>query len=261
MRERGELAKQGAGRKKISGGTPTDSLPTLADLGVDRHLSATATALCQVPEAKLEQAIEKIKDKAHGELTKAAVIREVIRAPARDAKQRDPVAFIVSANLARRNLTEGQQAMVLAMIYPEPPSASERGKEGGRGKKKGEAAEKAPAKSAGAFGETRLRQAHAALRIAKEYDAMKIVTAVLARKTRPQRNRQPTPRPGETAGVFWRRAGLRGLGGHAYYVRTKPSKLPGCPASKRSDQATSRPLTRPPAVLGITELSESRSAR
>lgn len=29
-------------------------------------------------------------------------------------------AFIVSVNLARRNLTKGQQAMALAMIYPEP---------------------------------------------------------------------------------------------------------------------------------------------
>ena len=35
---------------------------------------------------------------------------------------RDPLAFIVSANLARRNLTKGQQAMALAMIYPEPGS-------------------------------------------------------------------------------------------------------------------------------------------
>lgn len=35
----------------------------------------------------------------------------------------DPIAFIVSANLARRNLNKGQQAMALAMIYPEPHSA------------------------------------------------------------------------------------------------------------------------------------------
>lgn len=39
----------------------------------------------------------------------------------------DPQAFIVSANLARRNLSKGQQAMALAMIYPEP-------EKGGRGK-------------------------------------------------------------------------------------------------------------------------------
>ena len=40
---------------------------------------------------------------------------------------RDPLAYIVSANLARRNLTKGQQAMALAMIYPDP-------EKGGRGK-------------------------------------------------------------------------------------------------------------------------------
>lgn len=38
-------------------------------------------------------------------------------------------AFIVSANLARRNLSKGQQAMALAMIYPEP-------EKGGRGRVK-----------------------------------------------------------------------------------------------------------------------------
>jgi ParB-like nuclease domain len=32
----------------------------------------------------------------------------------------DPVPFIVSANLERRNLTKGQRAMAMAMIYPEP---------------------------------------------------------------------------------------------------------------------------------------------
>lgn len=40
---------------------------------------------------------------------------------------RDALAYIVSANLARRNLTKGQQAMALAMIYPEPHS--KKGKE------------------------------------------------------------------------------------------------------------------------------------
>ena len=39
----------------------------------------------------------------------------------------DVKAFIVSANLERRNLSKGQQAMALAMLYPEP--------ERGRGKK------------------------------------------------------------------------------------------------------------------------------
>jgi hypothetical protein len=40
----------------------------------------------------------------------------------------DPNAYIVSANLARRNLTKGQQAMALARIYPESGQK-------GRGKK------------------------------------------------------------------------------------------------------------------------------
>src|SRR3954454_9521459 len=40
----------------------------------------------------------------------------------------DALAVIVSANLNRRNLTRGQKAMALAMIYPEP-------ERGGRGKR------------------------------------------------------------------------------------------------------------------------------
>jgi ParB/Sulfiredoxin domain len=32
----------------------------------------------------------------------------------------DPLAFIASVNLMRRNLTKGQQAMAMAMMYPEP---------------------------------------------------------------------------------------------------------------------------------------------
>jgi hypothetical protein len=42
----------------------------------------------------------------------------------------DPRAFIVSVNLARRNLSKGQQAMLLAMAYPEP----EKGGRGNKGK-------------------------------------------------------------------------------------------------------------------------------
>jgi hypothetical protein len=40
----------------------------------------------------------------------------------------DPLAFILSANITRRHLTKGQQAMAVAMVYPEP-------EKGGRGKK------------------------------------------------------------------------------------------------------------------------------
>jgi ParB-like nuclease domain len=39
----------------------------------------------------------------------------------------DAQAFIVSANLARRNLSKGQQAMALAMIYPEPAALKRKG--------------------------------------------------------------------------------------------------------------------------------------
>jgi hypothetical protein len=35
----------------------------------------------------------------------------------------DPAASIFSANLARRNLTKGQQAIAVAMLYPEPGNA------------------------------------------------------------------------------------------------------------------------------------------
>ncbi len=44
----------------------------------------------------------------------------------------DPTAFVLSANIHRRNLTAGQRAMAVAMIHPEP-------EKGGRGKKVTEA--------------------------------------------------------------------------------------------------------------------------
>ena len=65
---------------------------------------------------------------------------------------RDPRAYIVSANLARRNLTKGQQAMVLAMIYPEP--------ERGRGKKD----EGKKVQESCGFSRERVRQARSILR-------------------------------------------------------------------------------------------------
>jgi hypothetical protein len=42
----------------------------------------------------------------------------------------DPEAFIVSVNVARRNMSKGQQAMALAMIYPEDDGKGGRGKKG-----------------------------------------------------------------------------------------------------------------------------------
>ena len=47
----------------------------------------------------------------------------------------DPTAFVLSANVLRRNLTTGQRAMAVAMLRPEPETAEERGQKGGRGKK------------------------------------------------------------------------------------------------------------------------------
>jgi hypothetical protein len=64
----------------------------------------------------------------------------------------DPLAYIASANLMRRNLSKGQQAMALAMMYPEP------GK-GGRGNKNGSVSEQ--------FSKTRLSNARAVLRYSR----------------------------------------------------------------------------------------------
>jgi ParB-like chromosome segregation protein Spo0J len=63
---------------------------------------------------------------------------------------RDAAAFIVSANLNRRNLTKGQQAMALAMIYPD----TEKGGRGIKGK----------AEVSSDFSQKRLAQARAVLR-------------------------------------------------------------------------------------------------
>lgn len=65
-------------------------------------------------------------------------------------------------NLQRRNLTKGQQAMALAMIYPEP-------EKGGRGKN---------SSLSKGFSNARLSQARTArelLRLATKYDAMQVV--------------------------------------------------------------------------------------
>ena len=68
-------------------------------------------------------------------------------------------AFVLDRN-ERRNITKGQKAMAHAILFPEAPTAQERGAEGGRGNK----GDKAPAATAGAFGDTLLKQARAVLR-------------------------------------------------------------------------------------------------
>jgi hypothetical protein len=69
-----------------------------------------------------------------------------------DLNGHDANAFIVPANLARRNLSKGQQAMALAMIYPEP--------ERGRGKQ--DAAKKGA--ETASFSYWRVREARSVLR-------------------------------------------------------------------------------------------------
>jgi hypothetical protein len=67
---------------------------------------------------------------------------------------KEPKAFILSANIARRHLSKGQQAMAVAMLYPEP-------ERGGRGRHQSSAAENQV--SAG-----RLSKARAVLRFSRE---------------------------------------------------------------------------------------------
>jgi ParB-like chromosome segregation protein Spo0J len=65
----------------------------------------------------------------------------------------EPVAVIISKNLRRRHISKGQQAMAIAMAYPEP-------EKGGRGKN---AASRKARETAG-FSHDRLQQARAILR-------------------------------------------------------------------------------------------------
>jgi ParB-like chromosome segregation protein Spo0J len=77
---------------------------------------------------------------------------------------KDPAAFIVSVNLARRNLSKGQQAMALALIYPD-------GDKAGRGKK---GTARNLAETVG-FSATRIRECRLILR-----NARPLAEAVLA---------------------------------------------------------------------------------
>jgi ParB-like nuclease domain len=61
----------------------------------------------------------------------------------------DPRAYIIANNISRRHLTKGQQAMAVAMLYPD-------GGKGGRGKRRN------PSETVG-FSATRLKQARAVL--------------------------------------------------------------------------------------------------
>ena len=69
----------------------------------------------------------------------------------------DPIAYVLSTNIARRHLTKGQRAMAVARLYPEPAK-------GGRGKT--DAANTAARH--GGFSNDRLNAARAVLRWAPE---------------------------------------------------------------------------------------------
>jgi len=75
-------------------------------------------------------------------------------------------ALIVSANLHRRNLTKGQQAMALAVIYPEP-------EKGGRGKRSENSKETL------GFSTMRLSQARAILRHSREMAQSVLADAII----------------------------------------------------------------------------------
>jgi ParB-like chromosome segregation protein Spo0J len=105
----------------------------------------------------------------------------------------DPASFIVSVNLARRNLTKGQQAMALAMIYPEAPR--------GRGHKD-------PARSALKGAETasfrRLQEARAVLR-----DSRELAEAVIAGKPLDEALKEVSAAQHERQSFEWRLSELR----------------------------------------------------
>src|ERR1019366_5097214 len=87
QRDKGEIAKKGQGRRKRnSDGIATVSKATLKELGIDRRLSATATKLAAIPESKFEAIVIETMAK-EGELTNAAVLREVVQGPVRAAKE------------------------------------------------------------------------------------------------------------------------------------------------------------------------------
>lgn len=62
---------------------------------------------------------------------KQSDIKEALTAlePTTRVLETDPTAYVLSANVHRRHLTKGQQAMAVALAYPEPTN------KGGRGKK------------------------------------------------------------------------------------------------------------------------------
>ncbi len=97
----------------------------------------------------------------------------------RELDGEDPTAFILSANVHRRNLTTGQRAMAVAMLAPEPPEASESGKKGGRGKK-------GPASGSLSVSSQRIAEAREVLKYSREL-AETVMAGPPERRARPGR--------------------------------------------------------------------------
>jgi hypothetical protein len=122
-RHRGR-AEEGCAVKKLTNHTAADIFPMmtadeLAELAAD--IKANGLAIPVVIDSKAGLLID-------GRNRLAACNLAGVEPRFEELGDRDPLAFIASANLNRRNLTKGQQAMLLAMIYPEP-------EKGGRGRK------------------------------------------------------------------------------------------------------------------------------
>jgi N6-adenosine-specific RNA methylase IME4 len=113
QRDKGEIAKSGRkgepakNRSKSGDVTSLAPKPTLKDLGIDSHLSATAAKFAASPEVKFDQIIAETKEKSK-ELTSAAILRVAVQAPARAAKQ-EKIA---------REAKAGGQALPTGTLFP-----------------------------------------------------------------------------------------------------------------------------------------------
>lgn len=87
-----ELEKSQGGRPETvshAGKSLSQYKDVLDDAGLSYKKAAHWQQIAAIPDEKFEQAIIKIKEKIGGELTKAAVIREVVQAPIRAAKEQE----------------------------------------------------------------------------------------------------------------------------------------------------------------------------